>query len=156
MNSMLSYAVKQIIHRTSGYKRILKAINETENADRDALEHYQLERLIPLIRHCCRNVPYYSELFCRNGIVPEDIRQLSDIKKLPMLTREDILNNYDKLHAVNVSRRLCQTAETSGTTGRTSASPGITDQSSTKRLSSIATSANLAFREKPEDCSFQG
>lgn len=118
MNSMLSYAVKRIIHRTSGYKRILKAINETENADRDALERYQLERLIPLIRHCCRNVPYYSELFCRNGIVPEDIRQLSDIKKLPMLTREDILNNYDKLHAVTFSRRLCQTAETSGTTGQ--------------------------------------
>lgn len=116
--NMLSYAAKRIMHRTKGYQKILKAISETKFADREALERYQLERLIPLIRHCYENVPYYSELFRRHGIVPEDIRQLTDLKRLPMLTREDILNNHDRLHAVNVNRRLCQTAETSGTTGK--------------------------------------
>lgn len=81
------------------------------------LERYQLERLKCLIRHAYRNVPYYRDIFRKNNLGPGDFNSLKDLKKLPVLTRDDIVNNLDRLLSKKAERKHLTLKSTSGSTG---------------------------------------
>jgi len=69
---------------------------------KEKLEQYQNQKLHELINHVYRNVPYYIRLFDDNGIKPEDIKESSDIQKIPFLTKELIHENFDDLKTRNI------------------------------------------------------
>ncbi|HEX2010711.1 MAG TPA: AMP-binding protein [Roseateles sp.] len=51
------------------------------------LEALQLQRLNTLLRDAARDVPYYRELFAREGIAAGQFTRLSDLQRLPFLTK---------------------------------------------------------------------
>lgn len=81
------------------------------------LEAWQNERLERIIRHAYEKVPYYQERFAEYGITPKDVRSQDDLYKIPVLTRKDIIANFDALIASDTSRKSLQLGHTSGTTG---------------------------------------
>jgi len=58
------------------------------------LELLQLERLQSTLTRAYRQVKFYRRQFDRLGLRPEDIRELSDLSRLPFTTREDLSENY--------------------------------------------------------------
>jgi phenylacetate-CoA ligase len=50
----------------------------------------QLADLRALLRHAYAHVPFYRARFDDNGMRPDDVHELSDLLKLPLLTRPDI------------------------------------------------------------------
>lgn len=82
-----------------------------------ALCEYRDNRLRKMIKHCYETVPYYKTLFDDGGINPKSIKNLDDLKKLPVLTK-DIVNENPKLFlsAIFPKKRMI-TSHTSGTTG---------------------------------------
>jgi len=70
-----------------------------------------------LLEHAYDNVPYYHQVFRELGLKPEDIKTTTDLLKLPLLTKEDIRNNIDKLVAKNYSRQKLIPDSTGGSTG---------------------------------------
>ncbi|KPK99044.1 MAG: hypothetical protein AMJ95_01115 [Omnitrophica WOR_2 bacterium SM23_72] len=106
----------------SGYKRFSKFLETSQWWPREKLEEYQAERLRTLIKYVYENVPYYQEIFRERELKPEDITSVSDLRKLPILTREDVINNFDKLIAKNISnkerKRRLILGYTSGSTGK--------------------------------------
>ena len=48
---------------------------------------------------------------------PEDICTANDLHKLPVITKQDIIDNYDKFISKNCIKFLTSTGYTSGTTG---------------------------------------
>ncbi len=54
-----------------------------ECMSRDELEQLQLERLQATINRVHKNVTHYRKKFAQPGIIPEDIRSLADLTKLP-------------------------------------------------------------------------
>ena len=54
------------------------------------LERLQWVRLRRLIRHCYQKVPYYRKLFQSAGLKPDDIRGLSDLKLIPITTKQTL------------------------------------------------------------------
>ncbi len=91
-------------------------LKESEKWSHEALEAYQLSQLQQLVAHCIATVPYYQALFKAEGITPESIQTLADLKKIPVLTKQELLANVAQMHsAINFPKEF--TASTSGTTG---------------------------------------
>lgn len=57
---------------------------------REKIEAYQLQALKRLLRYAQQNVPYYRSMFKKIGFSPNSVQSLSDIAKLPTLTRDII------------------------------------------------------------------
>jgi len=57
---------------------------------RDEIVSFQNRQLRRLVTHAYENVPYYSKLFDRNGIKPQDIRSVEDLSIIPITTKKDL------------------------------------------------------------------
>jgi len=91
---------------------------ESEKWSREKLEEYQLQEFKKLIYHCYENVPYYTRVFSDRGLTPDDFQSLSDIKKLPFLTKDIIRENLNDLIATNMRDQKSYEFRTSGSTGK--------------------------------------
>jgi phenylacetate-CoA ligase len=101
-------------HFTDKYHKLL----ESDFWSRSKLIDYQNEKLVQLIEHAYRHVPFYKELFKKNKLQPGDIQSRADLYKIPILTKEDIIHNFEKLQADNVKKNILYKTS-SGSTGQT-------------------------------------
>ncbi len=106
-----------IVRQGATFRKILKSLNESQYYSTAQLVNLQNKKLSLLVRHSYENVPYYTELFDKLKLKPEDIKTKQDLQKLPFLDKLTVRQNYDKLIARNRMKFFCGTAETSGTTG---------------------------------------
>jgi len=67
---------------------------EYETMPRGELAVLQLERLQSTLNRAYLNVAHYRRAFDASSILPEDIRSLTDIRKLPFTTRQEIEKCY--------------------------------------------------------------
>ena len=89
--------------------------NEACKMSADECETWQLERLKMVLIGAYRTVPYYFELFNEAGFDPSKIDNFSDLKKIPLLTKDVIKKRFDDLQASNISDYYLAT--TGGSTG---------------------------------------
>lgn len=101
----------------SGFHDKLKFLIQSEKWSFGQLVEYQEKRLRYLMGHSYNNVPYYHEILRQNNLYPSDIKKIEDLKKLPILTKENIRNNFNKLVVDNYSKFRPGLAYTSGSTG---------------------------------------
>jgi phenylacetate-CoA ligase len=85
---------------------------------REDLEQLQLERLQATINRVYKSVTCYKKKFEEAGIVPEDIRSLDDLAKLPFTTKEDLRLNYPYGMFAVPLREVVRIHSSSGTTGK--------------------------------------
>lgn len=91
---------------------------QTLNWSNDQIKDYQLSKLKRLISHAYSTVPYYQKLFNEHNILPESIKTLEDIKKIPCLSRDDIIKNIEELIPINADLKLVYRGSSSGSTGK--------------------------------------
>lgn len=99
---------------------VLKEYNFLKKSEwwsRDEIEHYQNQRLKKLINHCFKNVPYYARLFREKNLTPEDIQNTNDFKKIPILTKDIIRNNFDNFKSNDIDKRIFFLEASGGSTG---------------------------------------
>jgi len=89
---------------------------DIETISRDGLEKLQVERLKQTIA-AANNSSFYNEVFKKNGITPDTIQSLDDLKKLPFTTKEDLRNNYPFGLAAIPLKECVRLHSSSGTTG---------------------------------------
>lgn len=105
---------------------------------RKEIDEYQNVKLRIMIEHAYANVPYYRKLFLDNGLKPADITSTDDLKKIPLLTKEDIRQNFPKqIVATNISRKYMLLGGSSGSTGQP------LQFYRTKKAQSLSRAANL-------------
>jgi phenylacetate-CoA ligase len=91
---------------------------EYETMPREGLEAIQLRRLQATAERVYATVPFYRKKFQEAGVVPGDIRTLSDIQKLPFTTKQDLRENYPYgMFAVPMDN-VVRIHASSGTTGQ--------------------------------------
>lgn len=59
---------------------------DIETMGRDQLQELQLTRLKETVKHAA-NSPFYKEVFEKNGITPDSIQTLDDLRKIPFTTK---------------------------------------------------------------------
>jgi phenylacetate-CoA ligase len=99
------------------FDRILEWLQVTDFWSAGEIEAYQDEQLRLLVAHAYENVPYYRSRMDEERLTPSDIRTRSDLPKLPILTKEELRANMDRLVARNARRWQLVRQHTSGTTG---------------------------------------
>ena len=91
---------------------------EIECAPREEITRIQNEKLVLQVRHAWDHVPYYRKKMEEKGVTPDDIRSISDIGKLPFLSKADLRESYP-YGLVGVPLEDCvRIHSTSGTTGK--------------------------------------
>jgi len=82
------------------------------------LKRLQERRLREIVRHAYDKVPLYKEKLDAQGIKPEEIKSLDDIRKLPFTTKQEIRDGIpDRSIARDYHLEDCVRASTSGTSG---------------------------------------
>ncbi|HEY3975014.1 MAG TPA: hypothetical protein VGM18_18550 [Candidatus Sulfotelmatobacter sp.] len=96
----------------------LRELMDSEQWSASEIEAFQNERLRRLVRHAYETVPYYRERWKSLKLSPDDIRCREDLSKLPVLTKEDVRQNFARLVSQDASSRDLIFRHTSGTTGK--------------------------------------
>ena len=89
---------------------------ELETLTRPEIEALQLERLQKTVRHCM-NSPFYKKRFEENGLTPDSIKSLDDLKKISFTTKQDLRDNYPFGIASVPLEKAVRLHSSSGTTG---------------------------------------
>ncbi|WP_094604442.1 Phenylacetate-coenzyme A ligase [Sporomusa silvacetica DSM 10669] len=89
-----------------------------ETMEREEMSSLQAGRLKEIVTRLYRQQPFYRSKMQEQGLLPEDIVTLEDIKKLPFITKQDMRDNYPYgLFAAPMSE-IVRVHASSGTTGR--------------------------------------
>lgn len=89
---------------------------ELETMPRTALEKLQLERLKKTFSFAVQS-PYYKQLFGKLNLTSDSFEHISDIRKIPYTTKEDLRNNYPYGLVALPLRDSIRLHSSSGTTG---------------------------------------
>ncbi|MBM3708036.1 MAG: phenylacetate--CoA ligase, partial [Actinobacteria bacterium] len=74
-----------------------RKLSITEKYSHTKLVELQNEQLQKLINYVYLHVPYYKELFDINKINPEKIRTIKDLSYIPVLTKQNLRENFAAL-----------------------------------------------------------
>lgn len=89
-----------------------------ECMSRDEMSALQSARLVKLVDYVYHNVEFYRKKMQALGLLPNDIKSIEDITKLPFTTKDDLRDNYPfGLFAVPQSE-IVRIHASSGTTGK--------------------------------------
>lgn len=91
---------------------------ERECISEEKLREIQLQRLKETVKKAYEKVPYYKKKFDEAGVVPEDIRELEDLRKIPFTSKADLREVYPfGMFAAPLSE-IVEIHMSSGTTGK--------------------------------------
>lgn len=79
----------------------------------------QTEALMRIVNHAYETVPYYRSVFDEKGLKPHHINSLDDLSLLPILTKDNIRDNYpDRILSSSIDWDECSPRMTSGSSGK--------------------------------------
>jgi phenylacetate-CoA ligase len=100
------------------FDRHLARLLDSEKWSRTEICAYQDERVRELIRYAYDHVPFHRDRLRERKLTPADIRRVDDLSKMPVLTKEEVRNNRDRLLSTGARLADLQLRHTSGTTGK--------------------------------------
>jgi phenylacetate-CoA ligase len=101
----------------STFFRWYRFLQKSQYVSCEEKKRCQTKKFREIIQHAYRNVPYYHMLFKKCDLRPADIKTLSDLRKIPMLTRDAVQKNVDLLKSMNYPTVAFKRTMTGGTTG---------------------------------------
>jgi phenylacetate-CoA ligase len=83
-------------------------LRRSEHFSPEQMRELQLKRLQQLIAYAYERVPFYRSLFKDLGLKPGDITSLEDLRKVPPLGRQDVIDRHHAMvdHTLSESRDL--------------------------------------------------
>ena len=104
-----------------GATRYFRDMCKVQSLSAEEIEDLNWERTRRLLQYAYAHVPYYRKRFQQAGFAPADIRTQEDYRKVPLLTRQDLMENFDRMLSDEASLhdvRLSTTGGSSGTPAR--------------------------------------
>ena len=99
------------------FLKCYKFIKNNEYESAKVLEGSQEKWLKKIIHYSYDKVPYYHHLFKNLDIKPEQIQSVSDLEKIPILTKDIIRTNYDQFRPHNLESQRWVGGSTGGSSG---------------------------------------
>lgn len=101
----------------SYYLQHMKTVERMHRWPLEMVREDQLQRLQAIIRHAFEQTDYYHYRLLEVGISPDSIKALSALQCVPLLTKEDIRADKERMRTRNVTREKLLPKKTSGSTG---------------------------------------
>lgn len=97
--------------------KILKKIETRQHWTPREIKAYQTQKLIKIIHYCWEHVPFYKQKWQPFISGPSEIKNIEDLVKLPILTKDDVKNSLEALTTSDKTIKYSE-ARTGGSTGR--------------------------------------
>jgi phenylacetate-CoA ligase len=123
MSTLMEAAIRHAVyplwarHDHPGLNCYFREYQGTQFWSEERIRELQLQRLRSTLRHVFERCPYYADRFNEVGFSPADLRSLEDLRRLPVLTKDDIRNNQTGLLARGVPGTSYVDNYTGGSTG---------------------------------------
>ena len=95
---------------------VYKYLRRSPKFSPEEIKLLKFKKLKKLLIHAYENVPYYRELMSKVNFNPYDFEEISQLSKLPPLTKKEVKLNFDKLQANNFNGKYIEYT-TGGSTG---------------------------------------
>jgi len=99
-----------------GLHHRLRELRLEEDLSGEKVREKQWQRLRNLLEHAYDSTPYYRRRLEEFGVKPSDVQSFDDLRKIPILSREDIRENFEELWSRRYARESLRSAATGGTT----------------------------------------
>jgi phenylacetate-CoA ligase len=109
--------VRNELIKNEVFRSYYNLLEKREGLNEDSIREYQFLQLKQILLYSYRNVPFYKELFKKAGFDPQKFSAYEQIEKIPVLTREIILKNHDKLKSTDKIKNGYYIGSTGGSTG---------------------------------------
>lgn len=101
----------------TSFARWYRKIKKMELWKPEKVKAWQVENMKKRIEHAYVHIPYYHELFDKLGLKPDDFNSMDDLRKIPVLTKEIIRENFERLIPDDVDKYPYHVGQTGGSTG---------------------------------------
>ena len=91
-------------------------LKKSQSFSDDEIISYQSKWLSILLLHAHKNIPWYSTLFREHGIDINSVNPLQELKKIPILTKEQVRAHHADFCISGIAKGSVKFS-TSGTTG---------------------------------------
>ncbi|MFA7398519.1 MAG: phenylacetate--CoA ligase family protein [Crenarchaeota archaeon] len=128
----------------------LRLANKRLHWSPSEIKRYQNKRLRYIVKYAYNNVPFYRQLYQENGVNIDEINQIEDLGKLPVVKKEFFKKQDPQLLVSNqYNLNSLKKVRTSGSTG----TPFVIYINSTEDAwrKAIYMRANIACGQKPKD-----
>ena len=115
--TLYGYKIKNLRY-SKKFNEYLNLFKQSQWLSSDEIRKYQNLHFKKIIDIAFNQVPYYKEKYSRFGIEKRDIQSLEDINKLPILTKEDIRNDFNNFINPLIPKSNLVLMHTSGSTGK--------------------------------------
>ena len=92
-------------------------LQDMEKWTPERIEAFQLDRLKKTLDHAYHHVPFYRDLWNGSGVSPHDIKELTDLPKLPKTHKAQLVKAGDDVLDRTVDKRKFISGQSSGSTG---------------------------------------
>lgn len=100
-----------------GALRAYRQAIKNQSLSADELAEISWQKTQRLLAYAYKNVNWYHNSFKYAGLLPEDIRYPEDYNKVPVLTRKDIVDNFEQFISSEISPSSLKITTTGGSTG---------------------------------------
>jgi phenylacetate-CoA ligase len=76
---------------------LVETLKKFDYMNREDIDSYTMDKLRKLVRHAYDTTVYYKTLFDSHGLHPSDIRTISDFSAIPLLTKDQLRDNFNAL-----------------------------------------------------------
>ena len=98
-------------------RRYMRRLEKSQWFSPRRIRELQEKKLRCLIRHAYNTVPYYRRVFRMNGLNGDSIRTSDDLRKLPVLGRGEVREEFGDLICRDYPRKKLSGGVTGGSTG---------------------------------------
>lgn len=99
------------------FRKTYNFLKKSQKWSQEQIKSYQEEKLSELLNHSYKNVPYYTKLFDKIDLKPDDVNSLEDLQKIPFLTKDNVRENVESLKSINYPNYTFRHLTTGGSTG---------------------------------------
>jgi len=99
------------------WERVL-FLRHTQFWPKESLEKLQVKKLQYLVKYVSENIAFYRDFLKKNKLTWEDFNKVEDVKKFPVITKDDIQKNYSKFLPIGIKKDKLLHRSTGGSTGK--------------------------------------
>ncbi len=112
----ITFPLSQIISGRKRWRQELRSLCEQQWLTPEVLKQFQLEQLRSLLQYVSQTIPYYRDIMLQKRIDPHAVTDIDQLQEFPLMNKEIINNNLEKLYNPNFPRKIYKNSS-SGSTG---------------------------------------
>src|SRR3990167_3795240 len=116
---MRALSTKEVVSLALAFFPKAASIHRFPSLTKQEIRSYQLSQIKKLVTFAYANVPFYRRKYDAAGITPEQIHSFSDFKRLPTVTKQEIIaNTPGDIFATGTDMESVIISKSSGSSGQ--------------------------------------